>query len=113
MAIRGLESQAIGALVMALLLALPASGGERLTSGDKNVGTTLSPGRTLVVESEAMSAMLRADRDKDGLLTREELEQYDLTLARRFKEGDADHDGKLTLSELEKLLSSPQTSASK
>ena len=64
-------------------------------------------------QSHAMNAMLRADRDKDGLLSRGELEQYDLALARRFKEADADRDSKLSFSEFEKLFSTPDSSASR
>jgi len=56
------------------------------------------------LDSRAMNAMLRADRDKDGTLSRDELERHDLGLARRFKEADADGDGKLTLYEFETLL---------
>ena len=63
------------------------------------------------LDSQAMNAMLRADKDKDGVLSREELEHYDLSLARRFKEVDADRDGKLTLYEFEKLIVAPETSA--
>lgn len=81
-------------------------------AADKPVGTTvLRP--TVPLDSHAMNAMLRADRDKDGVLSREELEQYDMNLARRFKEVDADRDGKLTLYEFEKLLGPPETSASR
>ena len=81
-------------------------------AADKPVGmTVLRP--TVPLDSHAMNAMLRADRDKDGVLSREELEQYDMSLARRFKEVDADRDGKLTLYEFEKLLGPPETSASR
>ena len=59
--------------------------------------------------ADAMAHMLRADRDKDGVVSRAELEAYDLTLARRFKEADADRDGKLTLKEFETLLPQPQS----
>ncbi len=51
--------------------------------------------------------MLRADRDKDGMLSREELEEYDITLGPRFEEVDWDRNGKLTLYELEFLLGAP------
>jgi Ca2+-binding EF-hand superfamily protein len=77
----------------------------------KAVGlTSLKPPAAL--DTEAMNAMLRADRDKDGTLSREELEQYDLGLARRFKDVDGDHDGRLTFYEFEKLVPAPETSAS-
>jgi hypothetical protein len=56
------------------------------------------------LDTPAMNAMLRADRDKDGLLSREELDQYDLTTGRRFRQADGDRDGKLTLYEFETLL---------
>lgn len=59
----------------------------------------------------ALRAMLRADLDKDGVLSREELEQFSLILAPRFGEVDADKDGRLSLHELEKLLGTPQTAA--
>ena len=60
------------------------------------------------LRSRAMSAMLRADRDKDGMLSREELDDYDLTLGRRFAEGDWDQNGRLTLYEFEWLLGPPE-----
>jgi hypothetical protein len=56
------------------------------------------------LNSPAMNVMLRADRDKDGMLSREELEEYDITLGPRFVEADWDQNGKLTLHELESLL---------
>jgi hypothetical protein len=72
-------------------------------SPDKAIGSTsLKP--PAPIDTEAMNAMLRADRDKDGTLSREELDQYDLALARRFGEADADRDGKLSFYEFEKLL---------
>jgi hypothetical protein len=79
---------------------------------DKAVGSTATrPPAPL--DTRAMNAMLRADRDKDGVLSREELEQYDIGLARRFQDVDADRDGKLTFTEFEHLLPGvQQTSAS-
>ena len=78
-------------------------------AADKPVGTTtLRP--PLPLDSRAMNAMLRADTDKDGYLSREELERYDLTLARRFREVDTDGDGRLTFYEFEKLLEPPEAS---
>jgi hypothetical protein len=59
------------------------------------------------LNSPAMHAMLRADRDKDGVLSREELDEYDLTLGRRFEDADWDGNGRLTLHELESLLLPP------
>jgi hypothetical protein len=79
-------------------------------AGDKPVGTTAQR-PPVPLDSEAMNAMLRADRDKDGVLSREELEQYDMGLTRRLKEVDADHDGRLTLYEFERLLAAPEASA--
>src|SRR5687768_17193091 len=93
--------------VTVAFLAMPAIAADRPITSDKSVGTTtLRP--PVPLDSEAMNAMLRADRDKDGTVSREELEHYDLGLARRFKEVDADRDGKLTLYEFEKLLSPEQ-----
>jgi hypothetical protein len=63
-----------------------------------------------LLDSPAMNAMLRADGDKDGVLSREELDRYDLTLGPRFREADSDRDGKLTLHELDALLS-PESEA--
>jgi hypothetical protein len=72
--------------------------------------TAAEPGQTeMTLNSRAMSAMLRADRDKDGMLSREELEEYDLTLARRFAEGDWNGNGRLTLYEFEWLLGPAET----
>ena len=97
------------AALVSLLGAGPVTAAER--SHGKAVGSTsLRP--PVPLDSDAMNAMLRADIDKDGTLTREELEQYDLGLARRFKEADTDRDGKLTLYEFEKLLGPPEASAS-
>jgi hypothetical protein len=96
---------------IASALAFTAIAAERSPSADKPVGpTAVRP--PLPLDSEAMNAMLRADRDKDGTLSREELEQYDMGLARRFKDVDGDRDGKLTLYEFEKLLD-PEKSARK
>jgi Ca2+-binding EF-hand superfamily protein len=79
---------------------------------DKAVGSTsLRP--PVPLDTNAMNAMLRADRDKDGTLSREELEHYDMGLAKRFKDVDNDRDGRLTLYEFEKLLGDPETSASR
>ena len=79
-------------------------------AADKPVGTTtLRP--PLPLDSRAMNAMLRADTDKDGYLSREELERYDIALARRFREVDADGDGRLTFYEFEKLVEPAETSA--
>ena len=78
------------------------------TAAERPVGS-ISSRPTVPLDSQAMNAMLRADRDKDGTLSREELDHYDLGLARRFKEVDADRDGKLTLYEFEKLLSPSET----
>ena len=90
--------------------ALAAPAAERMT--EKGVGsTTLRP--PVPLDTHAMNAMLRADRDKDGTLSREELEQYDMGLARHFKDVDADRDGRLTLYEFEKLLAAPEASASR
>lgn len=88
--------------------------GIALTAGaaaaDKPHGTTATrPPAPL--DTRAMNAMLRADTDKDGVLSRDELERYDLSLARRFKDADADADGKLTFYEFEKLLEPAETSA--
>jgi hypothetical protein len=64
-----------------------------------------------VLNSPAMNAMLRADRDKDGMLSREELDEYDLTLGRRFADADADRNGRLTLHELETLFAAPDAAS--
>lgn len=95
----------LGALI-GMLLALGAF------AGDKPVGTTAQR-PPVPLDSEAMNAMLRADRDKDGVLSREELEHYDMGLSRRFREVDADRDGRLTLYEFEKLLAAPDAAASR
>ena len=82
-------------------------------------GTERDTGSTMLrppvaIDTQAMKAMLRADRDKDGTLNREELEHYDMTLGPRFSSVDGDRDGRLTLYEFETLLEDPQqTSASR
>lgn len=92
--------------LIGILLALGAPAGEKDTGM-----TVLRP--PVAFDSEAMNAMLRADIDKDGVLSRAELDQYDMSLGRHFAEADADRDGKLTLYEFEKLLEPPETSASR
>ena len=100
------------AIVASLAMAFTAIAPAADRSPDKAFGSTaLRP--PVPIDTKAMNAMLRADRDKDGTLSREELEQYDVTLGRRFKEADTDHDGKLTLYEFEKLLTPQTTSASR
>ena len=96
-------------IAVASLLGVPlASAAERAT--DKAVGSTsLRP--SVPLDTEAMNAMLRADTDKDGTLSPEELAHYDVGLARRFKEADTDRDGKLTLYEFEKIVPRPEVSA--
>jgi hypothetical protein len=97
------------AALLAVLAASPLAAAERFSG--KGTGLT-SPRLPVPLDREAMNAMLRADVDKDGVLTHEELEQYDIGFARRFRDVDADRDGKLTFYEFEKLLGSPETSAS-
>ena len=109
--LRRLRAVVVALLGAALWSAGPGSIDSVAGSGNFNgVHEVLRGG---LVESHAMSAMLRADRDKDGVLSRGELEQYDLALARRFKEADADRDGKLNFSEFEKLFATPESSASR
>jgi hypothetical protein len=97
------------AALLAVLVALPVAPAERFSG--KGTGS-ISPRPTVPLDSDAMNAMLRADVDKDGTLSRDELEQYDIGLARRFKEADTDRDSKLTFYEFEKLLGPAETSAS-
>lgn len=90
-----------GALAAALF-ALPASAGDT-SRVERSVGSTAVRLPT-PLDSHVMEAMLKADRDKDGTLSREELDHFDVALGRRFKEADVDRDGKLTLDEFERLL---------
>lgn len=104
-----LRKASIGVAALAAICAVSAPAADRLVA-DKAVGSTaVRP--PVPLDTGAMNAMLRADRDKDGTLSREELEHYDVTLARRFREADTDRDGRLTLYEFEKLLSPPDASA--
>jgi hypothetical protein len=86
-------------LTTAVVAAVPARAAEPTVPGDWPQSALRSP---------AMNAMLRADRDKDGALSREELEDYDLTLVPRFTEFDWDLSGTLSLFELEFLLDASQ-----
>jgi Ca2+-binding EF-hand superfamily protein len=90
------------------VIAVAAPAAERLNPG-KPAGSISRHSTPL--DTEALNAMLRADRDKDGMLSREELEHHDMILARRFRDADADRDGKLTFYEFEKLLLPPESSA--
>ena len=101
----GLATAAVSAALV--MFAANPSGADRDTGS-----TTLRP--PVLIDTKAMNAMLRADRDKDGTLSREELEHYDMTLGPRFRNVDGDGDGRLTLYEFETLLEDPQqTSASR
>ena len=105
-----------GKLAIALLSAAllgASAGGNNSTAGVGKSQSAAAENRASFVQSQAMSAMLRADRDKDGLLSRAELEQYDLGLARRFKDADSDRDGKLNFGEFDKLLAMPDSSVSR
>ncbi len=56
------------------------------------------------VQSDAtVEQMMRADVNKDGVVTKDEVDRMDRRLGRRFGAADADRDGKLTLREFEKL----------
>jgi hypothetical protein len=100
------------ALLSAAMLGASAGGNDSAAGVGKSRGAA-AENRASFAQSHAMGAMLRADRDKDGLLSRPELEQYDLGLARRFREADSDRDGKLNFSEFEKLFSTPESSVSR
>jgi hypothetical protein len=91
----------VGALTGALIAPPPSAAAE---------GGAPSDWPQSALQSPAMKAMLRADRDKDGMLSREEVEDYDLTLGSRFSEVDWDQNGKLSLYEFEFLLGAPATS---
>jgi hypothetical protein len=90
---------------MTTLVALSAYAAE-VPRPPRDIGSTLLR-PSVPLDSKAMNAMLRADRDKDGTLSVEELEQYDLTLGPRFRQVDSDRDGRLTLYEFELLLEDP------
>ena len=100
-----LRASRFTAFAIAAACAAPAISAQSGLNNTTSRGSTASS-LPAALDSEAMNRMLKADRDKDGTLSREELEQYDLTLARRFKEVDSDGDGRLTLHEFEKLITS-------
>jgi hypothetical protein len=51
----------------------------------------------------AVEQMMQADVNKDGTVTRDEVNRIDSQLGRGFGSADADRDGKLTVREFEKL----------
>jgi len=107
-----LGRKCVSVAAISIVIALSALAGDKAGVGERNTGsTTLRP--PVPLDSKAMKAMLRADVDKDGTLSRMELERYDMTLGGRFRDVDGDRDGKLTLYEFEKLLEDPQASASR
>ena len=108
----GTARGAAAAIALAFACTVPAADKPAGRKPDPALGTTMAR-PPVPFDPNAMNAMLRADRDKDGVLSREELDQYDLSLSRRFREVDADRDGKLTLYEFEKLVGPPETSAAR
>jgi hypothetical protein len=98
------------AIAAACTAAAPAADRDRSSATNKVAGSTQAR-PPVPLDTHAMNMMLRADRDKDGTLSPQELEQYDLGLARRFRDADADGDGKLTLYEFEKLLEPAESTA--
>lgn len=51
----------------------------------------------------AMEQMMRADVNKDGTVSRDEVERLDSRMSPQFKAADVDRDGRLTLREFERL----------
>lgn len=99
----------LAAAAVAAVCAVSAPAADRSSSNKAVSSTEVRP--PVPLDTHAMNAMLRADRDKDGTLSPQELEQYNLGLARRFRDADADGDGRLTLYEFETLLAPPESSA--
>jgi hypothetical protein len=107
-------ARALNGLLLGSALAIALTHGEAIfAAGARGNNGDMAKRRIELVQSQALNAMVRADRDKDGVLSRDEVEHYDLSLARRFKEADADRDGKLNFSEFEKLFGTPETSVSR
>lgn len=52
----------------------------------------------------AMDLMVRADTNKDGAVTKDEVQKLNPRLATHFEQADANRDGRLNLKEFEKLL---------
>jgi EF hand domain-containing protein len=100
------SKSAIPAVILGAFFALPtlaansASGTSHGTVSDHSV-TSKSDANA----GQAMDMMVRADTNKDGAVTKDEVQKLDPGLATHFDQADANHDGRLSLREFEKLLS--------
>ena len=93
-------SAASGCLLAALLGVVPALAAQGGTGAAQKVDPAVQQEAR---STAAMDQMIRADVNKDGKVTREEVERLDSRLGRRFNAADGDRDGHLTLPEFEKL----------
>lgn len=93
---------AIAALCAAVMVAaamLPAAAHAAGKGGSNDAAAERAAARA----DATVEQMMRADVNKDGVVTKDEVDRLDSRLGRRFQAADADGDGKLTLREFEKL----------
>ena len=100
--------------VLALLVAASIQAGPGAYGAGAEPARRVEQAAARAAESDAaMDQMMRADVNRDGTISRDEVERFDSRMEPRFKTADLDHDGKLNLREFERLraLSRGATSA--
>ena len=88
------------------------SAGKSTTSAQRSATsrTSKSSGENV---GGAMDMMVRADTNKDGAVTKDEVQKLNPKLSSHFDQADANHDGKLSFKEFEKLLTYQDEDASR
>jgi multidrug resistance efflux pump len=98
-------------LLLAALSSPAIAGSTHSGAKARQEGTNAAAARAARADA-AVDQMMRADLNKDGTVSREELDRLDPRMSRNFNAADRNRDGQLTLPEFEKLraLSSGGTS---
>jgi hypothetical protein len=104
MTVAVLSALALSAAYAAPTMANDMSKHEGATSGSSLHGKTSGSAAAQSGDvGGAMNEMVKADVNKDGNVTRDEVQKIDPSLAKNFDQADANHDGKLSLREFETL----------
>lgn len=92
----------LAAIVAAAVASAPV-GAARAAGAPAASSPTSAAAAREIRSKAAVEQMMQADVNKDGTVTRDEVERIDSRLGRGFGSADADRDGKLSVREFEKL----------